>query len=174
MGVDTMKRRYYLDTEFIEYPCSIELISIGIVCEDGRTLYLISSQFDESLASEWVKKNVISKLDYAAAPYLAMTDIKRRIIEFIGYDEPEFWGYCADYDWVVFCWIFGRMSALPEGFPMYCRDLKQLSDDLGNPELPKKGDGDRDALEYAKWNKEVHAFLEWFRDAGVIEGNGRA
>ena len=47
---------------------------------------------------------------------------------FIPYDtpSPEFYAYYADYDWVVFCWIFGNMLALPKGFPMYCIDLKQI------------------------------------------------
>ncbi len=43
--------------------------------------------------------------------------------------QPEFYGYYADYDWVIFCWIFGKMIDLPNGFPMYCRDLKQMLDD---------------------------------------------
>lgn len=38
---------------------------------------------------------------------------------------PEFYAYYADYDWVVFCQLFGRMIDLPKGFPMYCIDLKQ-------------------------------------------------
>lgn len=41
----------------------------------------------------------------------------------------NFFGYYADYDWVVFCWIFGRMIDLPAGFPMYCNDLKQMLDE---------------------------------------------
>jgi hypothetical protein len=41
---------------------------------------------------------------------------------------PEIYGYFADYDWVVFCWLFGRMIRLPKGLPMYCRDLKQYLD----------------------------------------------
>lgn len=44
-------------------------------------------------------------------------------------NEVEFYGYYADYDWVVFCWLFGRMIDLPRGFPMYCRDLKQMLDE---------------------------------------------
>lgn len=39
--------------------------------------------------------------------------------------EPEFFGYYSDYDWVVFCWLFGYMKYLPKGWPMYCKDLKQ-------------------------------------------------
>ncbi len=44
--------------------------------------------------------------------------------------EPEFWAYYADYDWVVFCQLFGTMMDLPKGFPMYCLDLKQLQDEI--------------------------------------------
>jgi len=44
--------KYFLDTEFIERPCSITLISIGIKCEDGREYYQISSEFDYDDANE--------------------------------------------------------------------------------------------------------------------------
>lgn len=43
--------------------------------------------------------------------------------------KPEFYAYYADYDWVVFCWLWGSMMDLPRGFPMYCRDLKQIFDE---------------------------------------------
>ena len=54
--------KYYIDTEFIEAPNTIDLISIGIKCEDGRTFYAESVCFDERKANAWVKENVISKL----------------------------------------------------------------------------------------------------------------
>lgn len=34
----------------------------------------------------------------------------------------------ADYDWVVLCQLYGTMMDLPKGWPMYCRDVKQLCD----------------------------------------------
>ena len=43
--------------------------------------------------------------------------------------NPEFYGYYSDYDWVAFCWLFGKMIDLPNGFPMYCIDLKQILDE---------------------------------------------
>lgn len=43
--------------------------------------------------------------------------------------QPEFYGYYCDYDWVLFCSLYGRMIDLPEGYPMYCRDVKQLVDE---------------------------------------------
>lgn len=46
--------------------------------------------------------------------------------------NPEFYAYYANYDWVAFCWLFGKMMDLPKGFPMYCRDLKQTMDEKVN------------------------------------------
>lgn len=74
--------------------------------------------------------------------------------------EPiHFWGYYAAYDWVTLCQLFGKMIDLPKGFPMYCRDIKQLCDELGNPELPKQTSGEHNALADALWNKEAYEFL---------------
>ena len=72
--------------------------------------------------------------------------------------KPEFWGYCADYDWVVFCWIFGQMIDLPDGFPMYCRDLKQLLDEEGKEKLPDPK-GEHNALVDAEWNEKLYLYL---------------
>jgi hypothetical protein len=51
-----------MDTEFIEDGSTIDLISIGIVCEDGREYYAQSVEFDHRKASEWVKENVLVHL----------------------------------------------------------------------------------------------------------------
>lgn len=153
--------KYYLDTEFIEYPNTIDLISIGIKCEDGREFYAISTDFDSSKASEWVKENVITKLEAPEdcnrwMPYVA---IKEEVLSFIGDDTPEFWGYYADYDWVVFCWLFGTMVNLPKGFPMYCKDLKQLADEVNSPPFPAP-EGEHNALADACWNEQFHKHLK--------------
>lgn len=150
--------KYWLDTEFIEYPCTIDLISIGIVAEDDRELYMISSEFDESKASEWVVENVIKKLGDDRR--WCRFDIKQRIQEFVGDDVPEFWAYYADYDWVAFCWLMGTMMDLPDGWPMYCRDIKQVCDQLGNPPLPVQVAGEHDALEDARWNRKAWEYLK--------------
>lgn len=54
--------KYFLDTEFIEDGQTIDLISIGIVAEDGRELYLLNYDCDHSKANEWVKENVLKHL----------------------------------------------------------------------------------------------------------------
>jgi hypothetical protein len=56
--------------------------------------------------------------------------IKEDILKFCG-KNPEFWGYYCDYDWVLFCQIFGKMLDLPEHFPKFCLDIKQNMYQIG-------------------------------------------
>lgn len=189
--------KYFIDTEFIEgfhKPLFgrrrhfIDLISIGIVAEDGREYYAISNEFDEKRASDWVKENVINSIVKSfhgdKRNYFLDISIKgvkncfgksnkqiaSEILEFVNpawlgipcdkadpsehsestkhfielhnakafdmegifdcwFAQPEFYGHYSDYDWVLFCSLFGTMMDLPKGFPMYCRDLKQMLDE---------------------------------------------
>lgn len=159
--------KYFLDQEFIEgfhKPILgkkrhfIDLISIGIVCEDGREYYAISNEFNPKDADSWVRHNVISKLESKSThrsglitPTMRQSgpiwksneEIKNDLLTFFGYKieytdygakllsfdkDIQVYGYYADYDWVLLCSLFGRMIDLPTGFPMYCRDLKQMFD----------------------------------------------
>jgi len=167
------KVKFFFDTEFIEYPNTIDLISIGIVCENGSELYAVNGECDTTKADDWVRENVLLKMpeyDKDAGLLIGMSidQIKEKILSYVNYncgqdsegrERPEFWAYYADYDWVVFCWLFGKMINLPRGWPMYCRDLKQWCDDLGNPRLPEQGSSEHNALDDAKWNKMVWEFL---------------
>lgn len=170
--------KYFYDTEFIEDGKTIELISIGIVCEDGRKLYYEVSDADHSKADSWVKKNVLKQLWHVQpnkAEYnkwekhelhtgglATKQEIANRIIRFCkpeDYGKPEFWAYYADYDHVVLCQLFGRMIDLPIGWPMYTKDIKQLCDSLGNPGLPEQTKSVHNALADAEWCKEAYDFL---------------
>lgn len=150
---------YFLDLEFIERgPASpIDLISLGIVAEDGREFYAVSSEFDPNNASQWVVENVLNSLppppvDGNVARGCAFTgkhwkpkqdsseatsqawktreQIAHDVLAFIGDDPaPIFWGEWCSYDWVVFCQLFGTMMDLPKGWPMRCRDVVQYCED---------------------------------------------
>lgn len=214
-----MQRDFYLDTEFSEgfrkpiwwLPSIfgfnkkrwfIELISIGIVCADGRVYYAISKEFKRRHANPWVRENVIAKLprkyDYEAVDmpdhitgtyynvvktlnplYKSNRAIANEIIMFCHYGGPEvvtakFYAYYADYDWVLFCTLFGTMVQLPKGFPMYCVDLKQeidnLVDDYGvtlkalknRPEYPTQ-ENEHNAADDALFNWKLHNFINWFK-----------
>lgn len=247
--------KYFIDTEFLEgkqkesfpisllrkeTPNTIDLISIGIVSEDGREYYAISKDFNlkeawnrydlkinkhypmgpEYLKEYWIRENVLKpifselnrehqgcipfndkdsisaktipifnyknlkrlinkygktnkqiakevkdfipqKIDYWKTitlgnkkpyPENILAESKEKfynnneawesnrkkpkaehglsydVIKYTEKDNPEFYAYYADYDWVAFCWLFGKMIDRPKGFPMYCRDLKQMLD----------------------------------------------
>jgi len=150
--------KIWFDTEFIEDGKTIDLISIGMVREDGKTLYLENHDCDFSNASEWVKANVMSKLG-GIDGIRFKHEIGPEIVKFAG-NKPEFWAYYADYDWVVLCQLFGTMMDLPKGWPMYCRDVKQLCDSVGNPTLKKQNDElAHNALSDAVWTKEAWEYL---------------
>jgi len=169
--------KYFLDTEFIEKPGSIQLISIGIVSEDERTFYAENTSFDERDADDWVRDNVLNKLRSWSSkwsseggrhvdPCQKQTEvygtkklIRDSLLTFFSSDpSPEFWGYFADYDWVNFCWIFGKMIDLPKGFPMYCKDLKQLLDESDKDKIAGP-EGEHNALVDAFWNRDLFNHL---------------
>jgi hypothetical protein len=160
--------RYFIDTEFSERGPSkpIELISIALVTEGDLHYYAVSGEYTPSKCNDFVKEHVLPQI--VGMPTKTLSLIKTEIIKFIGDDVPEFWGFYADYDWVLFCQVFGTMMDLPRGWPMYCRDLKQLCDDLGNPPLPKQGKGEHNALADARWNRQAFHFLKGIIDAKQV------
>jgi len=212
--------KYFIDTEFIEgfhKPLLgkkrhfIDLISIGIVCEDGRSYYAISTEFNKKDADDWVIKNVIDKLEQRATSFYDSPRLRSNVMlyksnekiaeeialfcyptiayqfkdakkEFLARakdygwiaNQPEFYGYYSDYDWVLFCSLFGRMIDLPKGWPMYCIDLKQMMDEKGfDKEWKQKNcpdpEGEHNALVDAKWNYELYKKLSSEQNAEVSD-----
>ena len=251
--------KYFIDTEFLEgtqrkgfmgmgkTKPTIDLISIGIVCEDGREYYAISKDFNlkeawnrydikkdfgkpQGLGDKkvyWIRDNVLKPIyneliKLEIDNYKGFTDpyyeleldftykVFKRLIKKYGktnkqiakevkhfvanrpieankeqwildYDTKDvsFYGYYCDYDWVVFCWLFGRMIDLPKGFPMYCNDLKQILDEYCELKRSKpfelkekylemlkkdinypKQTNEHNALADARWNKQLYEFLQ--------------
>jgi hypothetical protein len=145
--------RIYLDTEFFDDRGSVDIISIGIVREDDHVLYLENAEADLSRADQWMRENVLPNL-VGGECRRTRAEIATAVRRFIP-DHPEFWAYYADYDWVAFCSLFGRMVDLPEGWPRFCRDLKQLADDRGFIRLPKP-DHRHNAMADALWVRDMH------------------
>lgn len=194
--------KYFLDTEFIEGFFEdttgrkrhfVDLISIGIKCEDGRELYEVSSEYDYNDADDWVKKNVLKPMydglgssegrhttvaDFHKTVGFKNSEIAKKVKDFVMVPflskkpEIEFWAYFADYDWVVFCSLFGRMIDLPKGFPMFCMDLKQRMEQLGLTQDWKKKvcpdpKGAHNALIDARWNLDLfNAIEKWLSGKG--------
>lgn len=81
---------------------------------------------------------------------------------------PRFWGYFADYDWVLFCQLFGTMMDLPKGWPMFCLDLKQemVRCGVSRAELPKQSGTEHNALADARWVREAWGHLNYITPSG--------
>lgn len=179
--------RLFIDTEFIDDGVTVDLISIGIVAEDGREFYAEVEDVDLSKASDWVKENVIPHLwhrqpnkakynawvrDEGFGGLFCHSELAREIKSFVGDDpKPEFWAYFADYDWVAFCQIFGTMMDLPKGFPMFCNDIKQWAVMLGDPQLPEQGKGEHHALEDARWVRDAYLFLQSYKQGQEVSAS---
>lgn len=210
--------KFFLDTEFHEFQKdsrilgirtasvdTIELISVGIIAENGESFYEICNEFDVESAwsNDWLRDNVIHKIfldllvmenelnliqtntdefnirnlsyllrEHGSTKLSIACGIKEFVYKNSKIDNPElienweeikhlypveFYGYYADYDWVVICWLFGRMIDMPKGFPFYCKDLKQMLDEsnLGNNWLQDncpQSEDEHNALADAKWN----------------------
>jgi len=166
------------DTEFLEDGKTIELISIGMVREDGNEYYAVSLDMplDRIEAHQWLRANVVPSLPLrGGAPLLwdrghrdfrhvkTRAQIAREVRDFIlGVPDPQLWAWYSSYDHVALAQLFGPMISLPDGIPMWTNDLRQEAERLGNPALPAlAGGAQHNALHDAR---EVAARLSWLRE----------
>lgn len=180
--------RFFYDTEFIEDGQTIDLVSIGMVAEDGRELYAVSREFDEHalLSNPWLVDNVWPSLPTKPCPpgHRCMSNghghlddyhpdvrpraqIARMVRDFILGTDPdqlphvELWAWYGAYDHVALAQLFGRMIDLPEGVPMWTNDLRQEAERLGVADhMPEQPDGLHNALADAKHNLVRARFLD--------------
>jgi hypothetical protein len=180
--------RYFIDTEFIDNGRTVDLISIGIVAEDGRELYIEVEDIDWAKADPWVIENVRAFMWSHEQPpeifenwlldkkhaggLMAHEDIAGVIEDFCNpakYGYPQFWAWYGSYDWFLMCQIFGGFLKVPDMWPNMTNDLKQTHVRLGQPPLPKQQGKKHNALEDARWNKRIAAHMaeqdgEWISE----------
>jgi len=95
--------RFWFDTEFYENGRTIELISIGVVSEDGKTFYAETPEARRLAATtQWLANNVGPHLTQDDRHKYERWQIGNALITFMG-EKPEIWAYYADYDWVALC-----------------------------------------------------------------------
>ena len=182
--------RYWYDTEFLEDGRTIELISIGIVAEDGREYYAVNynAPWDRIEQNAWLVANVVPSLPPIAPAYHDSTDlptdrlgvnldhstvkarsfiareVRRFLTQYGG--TVELWGYYSSYDHVVLAQLFGRMIDLPPGIPMWTNDVQQVAAAaLLDNRLPQQTGTAHNALDDARWTRDAWTFL---RDSGAV------
>lgn len=142
--------RYFYDCEFIEDGTTIDLVSVGIVSEDGREFYAVSTEFDPAKAGPWVRRNVLPKLPNPSSPaWMSRARIRDELYDFVAAPMSgpiELWAWIGAYDHVAVCQLWGDMTELPPAMPKFTRDVRQLWEMAGSPELPAHPGGAHDAL----------------------------
>ena len=147
--------RFFYDCEFIEDGTTIELVSIGVVGEDGREFYAVSTEFDPERAGRWVRANVLPKLPPPSdRAWMSRSRIREELLDFCtsASGDVELWAWIAAYDHVALCQLWGAMPALPRAMPRFTRELRQRWEDAGRPTLPPPPPEAHDALADARHN----------------------
>jgi hypothetical protein len=167
--------RFYLDTEFIDKGHTLDLISIGVVAEDGREYYAISLDFNPNEASDWVHKHVLAKLEPRDSGLWKLNkNIRDDLIVFVGSDVPAFWTWGGGtFDWFTVIQIFGGSDHLPDGWLYFANDLMQWCGQMGlrtdDPRIPVQADGAHNALTDARHNRAIYEYLSCYQHEWIIQ-----
>lgn len=173
--------RFFYDTEFLDDGRTIELISIGMVADDGREYYAVNldAPWRRIKKHKWLMENVVphlpksygdarnhmpkswlfNQVDPAVRSKDAIADGVRRFLT--SHNGPvELWGYYAAYDHVLLAQMFGRMIDLPKGIPMWTNDVQQVAASMGlDNSLPAQVGNAHNALDDARWTKAAWEYL---------------
>lgn len=181
--------KIYFDTEFIErgYRSPIELISIGMVAENGDEFYAVNSDLAVEKIEDhsWLKYNVLPHLpvkqgeayegimwDDSKPELMPRNKIRDSVYTFLldhseVFSTPiELWAWYGAYDHVVLAQLWNTMSELPDPVPMYTNDLRQeltRLENLGHKglsyNLPKDDSQEHHALADARLLKKRAEWL---------------
>lgn len=150
--------QYWFDTEFDEQGKNIELISIGIVAEDGREYYAINADYDNTHASTWLRQHVLNQL--STENQKPLHTIRKEVLTFFSPPPTEIWAYFGEYDWIVLRQLIGHMLDWPQGWPLSHMNIEQLRlSKAPNLQLPIQEEGLHHALHDARWTQAAWKHL---------------
>ena len=143
----------FLDTEFSSLNQDAQLLSLALVSEEGRWLYVEWTDYEEARLSAWHQEHVIPHLflrqgirqpDFLDRPGNTLRGDSTSVLEAIedwlsGYKEIEIWADVLAYDWVFFCELFGGALKLPSSIFYIPFDFATLLKVKGiDPNIPRE------------------------------------
>jgi hypothetical protein len=172
---------FHYDWEFKEDGKTIQPISMGMVDDIGRELYMIyrpavtafrdRQYFGEMDETDlWLRDNVFNHISEESIDIFGLdskVQMGRAVYDFIcdglhKGDQAELWGYFAAYDHVCLSQLFGRMIDLPPPMPMYTNELMTIRNRRSKPDRPKDfpehhalWDAKYQKLMYHSWSRNV-------------------
>jgi len=148
--------RFFYDCEFSRTAPDVELLSLGVIAEDGRELYAVSNEVDLDAAHPWVRRHVLPLLPPPSdAAWMSRTSMRDELLTFLR-PEPVLWAWMGAYDHVALCQLWGSMTELPRQLPRMTLDVRQLWESLGEPALPTQPGGRHRAIDDAR-----HVRTQW-------------
>ena len=113
----------FIDTKFSDFIHG-ELISIGLVTEDGHEFYAESSEVDWTKCSDFVRVAVLPKLGSQLSIKGTELEIGRALLTWLG-EFTEVLVICSDhaYDWEYFCYLVRDPQSLEIPERMSWRNL---------------------------------------------------
>lgn len=170
--------KVFYDCAFVERgrDLPIQLVSIGLIAEDGREFYGINEECLSNVTRHpWLSVNVapflpihfdgnfIYEWDHGHAEHdhvMALDQLAARLQRFL-HETPdlELWAYYGAYDHVVMCQLFGSMAELPSGIPMFTHELMQLIEIMQKIDLPPTPENTHHAMADARWVKQAYQRL---------------
>ena len=128
----------YFDTEFEGLYKEANLISLGMVSEDGQELYFEFDNIDVQKQDNWIKQNVLNNTClYGNVNLQDIVDennyfkgnkeqCKGVLLEWLKqFDDVQFVSDVCHYDFVFLIDIFGTAFDLPKNINPYCYDINQ-------------------------------------------------
>lgn len=111
--------------EFTGLRKSAEIVSLGLVSEDGRDFYAELIDYNPEEADPWVKENVFTQL--MGDKFVRSEDpqhfrirgdrnyVAAKLREWLKqFPEVEMWSDVLAYDWFFFCDLFGDAFSIPK------------------------------------------------------------
>ena len=159
----------FLDTEFTTLdPAKGQLISIGLIKQNGKQLYL-ELEYDENTLESWVKKNVIPSL---TGDQISREVAQKKIERFIGnkVEKPYLVAYVNQFDAIYWYKLFGSAKKhpafwVPIDFASILFGLGYKPNSLGSHKflkdlgVEKSGYTEHNALDDARMLRDVYNAL---------------
>lgn len=171
--------RIFHDHEFLEDGRRIYPISVGMVAEDGRELYLVNAEMPAPLIADrpWLMDNVVPHLptrhsmpgpmggtggvtlDFFHDDVQPLDVIRAQVLDFIrATPDPQLWAWYGAFDHVSLAWLFGAMIDMPHVVPWFTNDIRTLALLAGvgaQAREPKQQGREHHALDDAKHDREL-------------------
>lgn len=129
--------KIFFDTEFTGLHKDTNLLSIGLISEDGRKFYGEIANYNPEEIDDWVQENVIDnfwvnnfgKFEWDFPDfynYASKDKIAKRIKDFLSqFDSVELVSDVCHYDMVLLIDLFGTAFDLPKNISPTCHDINQ-------------------------------------------------